>query len=138
MNSFYLKVISADKVFYEGRVRSLIVPAIDGAKEILSHHENFLIALDDGELKIQELEDSPWHVAVVGKGFVQIANNRVTVLVETAEKPEDIDKKRALEAEERAKEQLRQKESIREYYHSKASLARAMERLKAASKYRKF
>ena len=66
-------------------------------------------------------------------GFVETINNRVTVLVETAERPEEIDKVRAEEAKERAQEQLRQKQSIQEYYHSRASLARAMTRLKATS-----
>ena len=65
--------------------------------------------------------------------YLRIINNRVTVLVETAELPEEIDKARALEAKERAEEQLRQKQSMREYHHSRASLARAMVRLKATS-----
>ena len=55
--------------------------------------------------------------------------------METAEKPEEIDILRAQEAKERAMEQLRQKQSIQEYYHSSASLARAMTRLKVTSKY---
>ena len=51
-----------------------------------------------------------------------------------AEHPEEIDVRRAKEAEERAREQLRQKQSIKEYYMSKASLARAMSRLRYSSK----
>ena len=57
---------------------------------------------------------------------------RVSVLVNTAERPEDIDVKRAEEAKERAEERLRQKQSIQEYHLSQASLARAMARLKAS------
>ena len=53
------------------------------------------------------------------------------MLADSVERPEDIDLKRAQEAKERAKEQLRQKQSIREYHLSKAALARAMARLKA-------
>lgn len=68
-----------------------------------------------------------------GMGFVEIVNNRVTLLVETAEKPEEIDVRRAEEAKQRAEERLRQKQSIHEYYHSRAALARAMARLKATS-----
>ena len=74
-----------------------------------------------------------WIHAVVGMGFVEIVNNRVTLLVETAEKPEEIDVRRAEEAKQRAEERLRQKQSIHEYYHSRAALARAMARLKATS-----
>ena len=86
-NTFYLKIIAANRVFYAGRCRSLIVPEYDGQKEILAHHE------------------------------------------------EEIDVARAREAKERAEEQMRQKQSIQEYYHSRASLSRALTRLKATSKY---
>ena len=66
--------------------------------------------------------------------FAQVINNRVSILVDTAEHPEEIDVRRAREAKERAREQLRQKQSIQEYYMSKASLARAMSRLRYSSK----
>ena len=136
MSSYYLRVVAADKVFFSGRCEDLIVPAFDGQKEILAHHEAMVIAVDDGEMKFKPEGSSEWQKVVVGKGFVQIANNRVTLLVETAERPEDIDIARAKEAKERAEEKLRQKQSIQEYYHSSASLARAMSRLKAASTIR--
>lgn len=134
-SSFFLKVISANRVFYQGKVRSVIIPGFDGQKEILAHHENMVIAVDEGEMKFQEEGSTEWNHAVIGMGFVQIVNNRVTLLVDTAERPEEIDIARAQEAKERAMEQLRQKQSIQEYYHSSASLARAMTRLKVTSKY---
>ncbi len=135
-SSFELKIIAANRVFFDGRCRSLIIPQYDGQKEILAHHENMVIAIDDGEMRFQEENSEEWQYAVVGIGFVQIINNRVTLLVETVEKPEEIDIARAREAKERAEEQLRQQQSLQEYYHSRASLARAMSRLKATSKYR--
>ncbi len=134
-NSFYLKIISANRVFFSGRCRSLIIPEFDGQKEILAHHEDMVIAVDEGEMKFQEEGSTEWQHAVIGMGFVQIVNNRVTLLVETAERPEEIDVARAKEAKERAEEQLRQKQSIQEYYHSSASLARAMARLRVATRY---
>lgn len=134
-NTFFLKIIAANRVFYQGRVRSVIIPEFDGQKEILAHHEDMVIAVDEGEMKFQEENSTEWIYAVIGIGFIQIINNRVTLLVETAEKPEEIDILRAQEAKERAMEQLRQKQSIQEYYHSSASLARAMTRLKVTSKY---
>ena len=134
-NTFFLKIIAANRVFYQGRVRSVIIPEFDGQKEILAHHEDMVIAVDEGEMKFQEENSTEWIHAVIGIGFNQIIKNRVTLLVETAEKPEEIDILRAQEAKERAMEQLRQKQSIQEYYHSSASLARAMTRLKVTSKY---
>ncbi len=135
MNTFSLKVIATDKVFYDGKCTALIIPALDGEREILAHHENMVIATKEGEVRCRTDENSDWKKAVVGVGFVHIANNRVTMLVDTAERPEDIDAVRAKQAYERAVEQLRQKQSIQEYHMSRASLARAMARLKEAGKY---
>ena len=99
----------------------------------MAHHENMVSAVENGVLKFKKDGEKDYETVVVGAGFVETINNRVTVLVETAERPEEIDKVRAEEAKERAQEQLRQKQSIQEYYHSRASLARAMTRLKATS-----
>ena len=59
------------------------------------------------------------------------------LLVSSAERPEEIDINRAQAARERAKEHLRQKQSLQEYYNSKAALARAMARLKAKGSLKK-
>lgn len=132
-NSFYLKVISANRIFFSGRCESIVVPEFDGEKEILAHHENMVIAINRGDMRFKPEGENEWQEAVVGMGLVEIMNNRVTLLVETAERPEEIDIARAQEAKKRAEEQMRQKQSIHEYYHSRASLARAMARIKAAS-----
>ena len=105
MDTFQLKVISSDRVFYEGRCKQLIIPAPDGQKGILPHHENMIIAVEIGELHLQD-EEGNWITASVSKGFAEIMNNRVSVLVNTAESPEEIDVRRATEAKERAQEQL--------------------------------
>jgi F-type H+-transporting ATPase subunit epsilon len=115
-------------------VRSVIVPGIDGEKEILAHHEDMILAIEDGILRFQEEGSDEWRKAVCSRGFVEITHNRANILVSTCERPEDIDRVRAMEAKERAEEQLRQKQSIQEYYHSQASLSRAMARLKATNK----
>mgnify|MGYP002667977677 FL=1 len=116
------------------RDSSIIVPEFDGQKEILAHHEDMVIAVDEGEMRFQPEGSDNWEYAVVGMGFVEIVNNRVTLLVETAEHPEEIDIARAREAKERAEEQLRQKQSIQEYHMNQMALARAMTRLKVTHK----
>ena len=92
-----------------------------------------VIAVEIGELRFRK-PDGEWVTAVVSKGFAEIVNNRASVLVNTAERPEDIDVKRAEEAKERAEEQLRQKQSIQEYHMNQMALARAMTRLKVTHK----
>ena len=132
MTTFWLKVIASDHVFYNGNCEALVVPAHDWEVGILPHREAMILAIQEGELKFRIPGEQEYHHAVVGLGIVQVANNRVTGVVDTAERPEDIDEVRAKQALERAKEQLRQKQSIREYYMSKASMARALSRLKAS------
>ena len=132
MDTFGLKIIASDKVFYKGRCRKLIIPAPDGEKGILPNHENMVIAIAVGTAKVQLAGEDEWKDLAVGTGFAEIVNNRVTLLVDTAERPEDIDVRRAQEQQERAEEQMRQKQSTQEYYHTQASLARAMTRLRVA------
>lgn len=129
MSSFSLKLIASNKVFYDGRCEILIFPGIDGEQAIMAHHEEMVIAVKEGEGRFKK-EDGTWQAVVLGIGFVYVANNRVTMLVDTAERPEDIDEVRAKEALERAREQMRQRNSIREYKMSQASMARALSRLK--------
>ena len=132
MDTFGLKIISSDRVFYEGRCRKMIVPVPDGGgMEILPHHENMVIAVVVGIARMESTEGEVTEIAV-GTGFAEIVNNRVTLLVDTAERPEDIDVRHAREQREHAQERMLQKQSIQEYYHTQASLARAMNRLKLA------
>ena len=129
-NTFSLKIISANRVFFTGRCQSVIVPGYDGQKEVLAHHENMVNAVNEGEMRFLPEGEEEWQYAVVGIGFIEIVNNRVTLLVESVERPEEIDIARAQEAKERALEKIRQKQSIQEYYHTQASLSRAMARLR--------
>ena len=131
MDTFGLKIIASDRVFYIGRCRKLILPAPDGKLGILTDHENMVIAISVGDARM-EIEEGSWVDIAVGAGFAEVVNNRVTILVDTAERPEEIDVRRAEEAKERAEEQLRQKQSLQEYYRTQASLARAMNRLKVS------
>lgn len=131
MDTFGLKIIASDRVFYEGRCKNLILPAPDGEFGILANHENMAIAVKVGNARM-EIEDGKWVEMAVGAGFAEVVNNRVTVLVDTAERPGEIDVRRAEEAKERAEEQMRQKQSTQEYYRTQASLARAMNRLKVS------
>lgn len=129
MNSFDLKIVATNRVFYEGKCLSLTIPCVDGEKEILAHHEEMLIAMKVGNLRLIT-EEGEKIEAVVGMGFTEVTREQVLVITDTAERPEEIDEVRARQAKERAEEQLRQQQSIQEYYHSRASLARAIARLK--------
>lgn len=129
MKTYSLKIIASDKVFFEGRVKYLVLPNTEGDCAVMAHHENMVMAVTIGELWFRNNDNSVTHV-VVSDGVAQIVNNRVLVIVDSAERPEDIDVVRARQALERANERLRQKQSIQEFHQTSSSLARAMTRLK--------
>ena len=134
MSDFYLKMISSNGVFYEGLCNSLIIPAPDGERAVMAHHEELMIAVTEGEARFRKKEGEAF-TSVVGRGYCQVANNRVVLLTDTIERPEDIDEKRAREALERANERLRQKQSIREYHMTRAAMARALARIRESEKF---
>ena len=125
MDTFGLKIIASDGVFYEGRCKKLIIPAPDGEKGILANHENMVIAVNVGVAHMS-LDGEDWKDIAVGVGFVEIVNNRVTLIVDTAEKPEDINVRRAQEQKERAEERLRQQQRNEQHLPTQASLASVM------------
>ncbi|MBO5239102.1 MAG: ATP synthase F1 subunit epsilon [Lachnospiraceae bacterium] len=134
MNTFSLRIVACNRVFYDGECEALIFPGYDGQMEILAHHEQMTTMVKIGEIRYK-LPQCDWQKAVVSDGLIQVEYNHVNVIVYSAEKPEEIDAFRAEAALERAREQLQEKQSIMEYHVSRASLARAMARLKTAGKY---
>ena len=134
-DSFHLKILAADKTFFDGDAISLSIPAFDGSYQILAHHEPVVMALKEGVLRfrfVNEEGNETVRTGVNGLGLVNIRKDTVMVLVDSIEAPEDIDRARAERALKRAMEQLRQDQSIQEYEQSKASMARAMLRLSEA------
>ena len=128
-STFSLKIIATNKIYYDGRAQSLVIPTITGQRGILPHHEEMICAIDMGVLQFLK-PDGEREEILVGAGSLQIANNRVIVLVDTAETRDEIDVRRAQEAADRARERLRQKKSSEEYRMTQAALARALSRLK--------
>ncbi len=133
MNTFKLRILACDKVFFDGDAEQLIVPTKDGEWGIMANHSQMVSAIEIGLIKYKP-KDGEWVKAIVSDGLLDVRNNVVELIVYSCEKPEEIDRFRAEAAKERALEQMLAKQSIREYHVSAASLARAMARLKYSSK----
>ncbi len=131
--TFHLEIIAANRIFYQGECEHLVITAIDGLLGIMAGHEPLVTVLPTGELKY--MVNGQWHYAAISEGFIQVMPESSVILADTCELPEEIDIKRAEEAKERAQEQLRQKQSIHEYYQTQAALNRAMNRLKISQKH---
>ncbi|MGN0390566.1 MAG: ATP synthase F1 subunit epsilon [Wujia sp.] len=134
MNTFALKVIACDRVFYDGPCEILVFPGMDGQMAVMAHHENMTTTIEVGEIRFRT-PDGKEQIAIVSDGLLQVKNNQVSVIVYSAERPEEIDAFRAQAAKERAIEQMQQKQSIVEYHISRASLSRAMARLSGHDRY---
>lgn len=135
MNTFKLKIVSSNRVFFDGEAQSLVVPvAGEGLCGFLARHENTVAPIEFGEMKLTDADGNVTE-AFVGSGFLEFINNQSNLVCISVELPEEIDKRRAEEAAERAAEELRQQKSINEYYVTQANLSRAMERLKIKNKH---
>lgn len=135
MNTFKLKVVASNKVFFDGEAQSLVIPvAEEGLCGFLAKHENTVAPIEFGEMKIVDANGKEI-VAFVGSGFLEFFNNEANIVCISAELPDEIDERRAREAMERAEEELRQRKSINEYHQTQMDLSRAMERLKVKNRH---
>ena len=125
---FNLKILTPEREFFEGEVEAVNLNAPDGKVEILATHTPFIMPIDVGSLSIKQ--NGEWSDAVNSEGFVEVRRQDVVIFVQTCERPDEIDVRRAEEARRHAEEVMRQKQSMSEYQQSKLALARAMARLK--------
>ena len=107
---FELKIISPDEVFYEGEGTFLEFVSVEGEMGVYQNHIPLTTILEPCVMKIHN-ESEVKKAAILG-GFVEIQKNKITVLAEDAQWPEEIDVERAKKAEERAKERLAKKDGI--------------------------
>ena len=86
MNTFHLQIITCDRVFYDGECESLIFPGFDGQIEILAHHAPMATTVAVGEVRFRDAEGKTQAV-IVSDGIVNTADNTVTLLAFSAERP---------------------------------------------------
>lgn len=131
--AFDLEIVTPKKVAYRGSVTSFSAPGIVGGFQVLRSHAPLLSSIAVGEVKISEPDGSERHYATSG-GFVEVRNNKVVMLAETAERAEDIDVKRAEAARDRAQKRLDEKKIETDLERARAALHRALNRLRVAQK----
>ena len=135
MNKFMLNITASSGEYYQGDCEDLVLPISDGVYGIQAGHSPVLVAIHMGMLKFTV--DGEIREILVGDGIAEVTPTFVLLLVDSAERPEDIDKNRAEAARIRAEERLQHKQSMHEYYQTKIALDRAMQRLQTASKYKR-
>jgi F-type H+-transporting ATPase subunit epsilon len=132
-----LEVATPARLLVSLEVDEVVAPGSEGYFGVLPGHAAFLTTLAAGELSYRQGRDEQY-LAVIG-GFTEVNADRVIVLAEAAERPEEIDRERAERARQRAEQRLAGKsagassEDI-DYARAVAALTRALARLQVAGR----
>ena len=128
-DTLHLEIVTAGGAAVDTQAQQVTLPLTDGEAGILAHHCNIIAAVVPGELRCRTPEGEEYRAAV-SEGLVKVEGGDLLVLVDSAERPEEIDANRARRAADRAREEMIQKRSIQEYRMAQANLARALNRLR--------
>ena len=126
-NLFTLKIVTPDRVFYQGEVSMVEFNTTEGEIGVLKGHVPTTVIINPGILTITEPERTK--EAALHAGFAEILQNEVVILAEIIEWPEEIDEERAKRAKERAEERLRTKTPETDLLRAETALQRAMARI---------
>ena len=132
MPTMKLEIVTAESVLFSDDVEGLIAPGSQGELGILPQHAALMTALQSGEISIRKQEGDVY-MAVSG-GFLEMMDNKVVILADTAEKSEDIDENRARAAMARAEERLASVSDEVDSVRATAALRRSQVRLKVSQR----
>lgn len=124
---FKLRIITPDRIFYEGDVEMVEFNTTEGEIGILPGHIPLTVIVKPGILYIHEEEGEK--EAALHAGFAEILPESVTILAEIIEWPNEIDEDRAEAARHRAEERLRSKTPETDIARAETALQRAMARI---------
>jgi F-type H+-transporting ATPase subunit epsilon len=130
-----LEIITPEKVIYKDEAQEVIVPTEKGEIAILPNHINLLTKIIPGEMIIKKGSDHQY-LAITG-GFLEVANNKISVLAEYAVKAQDIEVARAMEAKERAEKVMSEKTTDNEQKIAQAEMIKAILELRVATRHKK-
>ena len=129
-NLFELKIIEPDGMFFEGEGEFLEFTSVEGRMGVYKNHIPLTTILEPCVVKIHANGETK-KAAALG-GFIEIQKERITILAEDANWPEEIDVERAKAAKQRAEERLSKREAGLDVVRAEAALKRAMARIGAA------
>ena len=131
-STYMLEIVTPDKKFFSDEVEMTIIRTSTGDMGILKDHELTVAPLEIGSIRIKKGNDKK--NAACSSGFVNIEEDVVTIITDSAEWADEIDIKRAQFAIERAEERLKEKKHEIDVGRAKVSMARAMNRVNVAKK----
>ncbi|MGT2949305.1 F0F1 ATP synthase subunit epsilon [Streptococcus devriesei] len=138
MAEMTVQIVTPDGLKYDHHAKFILVKTPDGEMGILANHENLMAPLEVHEMKIRRIDDDK-HVdwVAVNGGIIEIKNNLVTIVADSAERERDIDVSRAERAKIRAEKEIekaKEEHRIDEVQRAQVALRRALNRINVGSK----
>ena len=132
MTEFKLKILTPERVVYDGMSESVIVRTTVGDKGILAKHEPYVAALTIGQAKIRI--NGTVRIGAVSSGIVEVTKDQTSILAQSFEWADEIDVERAEKAKALAEERMQQyKEDQRALDIAEYKLKRAINRINTAN-----
>lgn len=127
MEDFTLKIITPDRVFFEETVSMVEFNTTEGEIGVYKNHIPMTVIVAPGILTITQ--ENGVREAALHAGFAEILQDKVTILAEIIEWPDEIDLRRAEAAKERAEERLRSKTPETDVMRAETAMQRAIARI---------
>ncbi len=132
-DTFHLKITSPDRVFFEGEVTMVEINTTEGQIGVLPNHIPLTSVLAPGVCYLHVPDGEPLVCAIHG-GFFEILQDKMTILAEVCEWPDEIDVGRAEDAKARAERRLSDKTKGYDMDRAILALKRSAVRIEAAGK----
>lgn len=124
-----LEVVTPERIVFNDEAESIVVPGSEGYLGIMANHAPIITSLKIGVVQI--IKGNQETKLALSGGFLEVNNNKATILADTAERDEEIDVQRAKGAKERAEQRILEKQADTDIRRAEVALQRAMARLKA-------
>jgi len=130
-----LEILSPEGRIFDDAASEVIIPTVEGEIGVLPGHIPLIAQIAEGEIRVMN-EGNPVNFAVAG-GFLEVLENKVTILANFAIRSEEIESQKAEEARQRAEALLKEKHGKREFAYLERDLKKYLTELKISHKYKK-
>ena len=129
-----LEIITPTKVVLKDEVDEITLPTLNGEISILPNHVDLLTKINPGEMIIRKNNKS--QIFAITGGFLEVSKNQVSILADHAVRAEDIEIAKAQQAQERARNAMKNRENNRAFVTAEADFRKALLELKVARKHK--
>lgn len=133
LKNFHLEVISPERIFYDGDVEMVELTTIEGDIGVYANHIPLTTIVAPGIMTITESGGQTKEAAVL-EGFMEITQDKVTILAQSCEWPDEIDINRAKEAKERAERRIKSNDENINLSRAELALKKSIVRIGLANR----